>query len=457
MSGDKVSISVDAFYASAGQDNSNSSVVADVVASLVSAFGGGSSTAMDPTGHYTIGDRNITSFNTTSYPDITSALKSDDPNTDNGKPKAYVNWILFDEQFNMVRSSSATRQVDMAADTRQQMAYTDIAMHSNGYLYVYLSNESPMNVFFDNFQVTHRHGPILEETHYYPFGLTMAGISSKALNNAPENKRKYNSIEFNEDLDLDVYDAYYRNLDPQTGRWWQIDPETDGYEDISPYASMYNNPIRISDPLGNEGDDCCSVLDELLDIVDKTLLTASGVVNGALNTVTGGLISTDPFGMRDNLSPEKQELYDHSVQVGQVGVLFAPGTKSPEITPALQPVNGPAIPLPVTISPVMGMPPMLNTNQTNQNNTKKTSNEKLIEEAKAQKAKEEAAKARQQNRQTATQRGNSRTGNSNQDRPGSHNSSKRNPNKHDKALKRWKTDTKHKPPPPPPAPPPQQN
>ena len=143
MSGDRVSISVDAFYPSAGQDNSNNSVVADVVASLVSAFGGGSSTAMDPTGHYTIGDRNITSFNTTSYPTINRALKSDDPNMDNGKPKAYVSWILFDEQFNMVRSSSATRQVDMAADTRQQMAYTDIAMHSNGYLYVYLSNESP--------------------------------------------------------------------------------------------------------------------------------------------------------------------------------------------------------------------------------------------------------------------------------------------------------------------------
>jgi RHS repeat-associated protein len=271
-----------------------------------------------------------------------------------------VNWILFDEQFNMVRSSSATRQVDMGADTKQQMAYTDIAMHSNGYLYVYLSNESPMNVFFDNFQVTHRHGPILEETHYYPFGLTMAGISSKALNNAPENKRKYNGIEFNEDLDLDIYDAYYRNLDPQTARWWQIDPETDGYENISPYASMYDNPIKFSDPLGNEGDNCCSVLDELLDIVDKTLLTASGVVNGALNTVTGGLISTDPFGMRGNLSPEKQELYDHSVQVGQVGVLFVPNSKSPEVTPVLQPVEGPAIPAPVAIRPVIVVPPILN-------------------------------------------------------------------------------------------------
>jgi RHS repeat-associated protein len=112
-----------------------------------------------------------------------------------------------------------------------------------------VSNESPVDVFFDNLQVIHTRGAILEETHYYPFGLTMAGISSKALNNAPENKYKYNGIEQNNDFDLNIYDAFYRNLDPQIGRWWQIDPKPNDSE--SPYAAMGNNPISHSDFLGD--------------------------------------------------------------------------------------------------------------------------------------------------------------------------------------------------------------
>jgi RHS repeat-associated protein len=80
--------------------------------------------------------------------------------------------------------------------------------------------------------------------------MVMAGISSKAANRL-DNRFKYNGIEHNTNFDLNMYDAFYRNLDPQIGRFWQIDPEAEMLEEYSPYASMYNNPISNVDPLGN--------------------------------------------------------------------------------------------------------------------------------------------------------------------------------------------------------------
>jgi len=64
--------------------------------------------------------------------------------------------------------------------------------------------------FFDNLAVKHYTGPMLEETHYYPFGLTIAGLSTKALKPYyAENRKKFNGIEHTTDLDLDTYDAFY--------------------------------------------------------------------------------------------------------------------------------------------------------------------------------------------------------------------------------------------------------
>lgn len=78
------------------------------------------------------------------------------------------------------------------------------------------------------------------------------GISSKSFG-ALENKKKYNFIELNTDFDLNTYDAFFRSLDPQIGRWLEIDPKLENdQESTSPYTSMANNPYLKSDPLGDE-------------------------------------------------------------------------------------------------------------------------------------------------------------------------------------------------------------
>ncbi|NML40136.1 hypothetical protein HHL17_23255, partial [Chitinophaga sp. G-6-1-13] len=253
MAGDTIQLSSKAFYKSNGPVNKNSPAVPaeNMVADLINAFAG--TTSADVT-HGSAAPVNNTPFNTNFYNNDYRQLKEKNPDQQPGKPKAYLNYVLFDDQFKMVNENSGVKQVKAEPDELQTLLQDKMVMKKSGFLYVYTSNESTQEVFFDNLLVAQASGPVLEETHYYPFGLTMAGISANALKGAnyPENRKKYNGIEFTNELDLNIYDAQLRNLDPQIGRWNQIDPKIENMEMWSPYVSNYDNPIKYNDFLGDE-------------------------------------------------------------------------------------------------------------------------------------------------------------------------------------------------------------
>jgi RHS repeat-associated protein len=75
--------------------------------------------------------------------------------------------------------------------------------------------------------------------------------------NSTAQKFKYNGVELNEGIGenpegLNLYEMEWRGYDPTVGRFMQVDPLAELYEqlDKSTYSFAWNNPIYFNDPLG---------------------------------------------------------------------------------------------------------------------------------------------------------------------------------------------------------------
>ncbi|MBO9571606.1 MAG: hypothetical protein J7497_05280 [Chitinophagaceae bacterium] len=98
-------------------------------------------------------------------------------------------------------------------------------------------------------------GTLLEETHYYPFGLVQRGISTQG-SGALANKKKYNGKEeqrqeFADGSGLEWLDYGARMMDNQIGRWNMIDKKSEMYFATSPYVYALNQPTNAIDPDGH--------------------------------------------------------------------------------------------------------------------------------------------------------------------------------------------------------------
>src|SRR6266404_8681724 len=112
-------------------------------------------------------------------------------------------------------------------------------------------NQSPQDVYFDDLTVTHTTGPLLQEQSYYPFGLQMSGISDKAINKLNSQNIFNGGVELEEDYGVNLYSTFYRQYDPQIGRFSGVDILSERSAGVSAYQFGINNPVSFNDPWGD--------------------------------------------------------------------------------------------------------------------------------------------------------------------------------------------------------------
>ena len=68
-------------------------------------------------------------------------------------------------------------------------------------------------------------------------------------------KYLYNGKELQDELGLNVFDYGARVYDPAAPRFWQIDPDTEKYQNQSVYVYADDNPVRFMDIDGKGTED----------------------------------------------------------------------------------------------------------------------------------------------------------------------------------------------------------
>ena len=132
------------------------------------------------------------------------------------------------------------------ADELGELLAMNIKAPQDGYMYIYVTNESAKDVSFDNLHIRHTNGAVLEINHYYPYGQLITDLSQQSVTSLP-NKYKYTTKELEDFIDLRMYDHGARMYDPLLARWVVQDP---AYQSYNPYMAMGDNPCGYIDPDG---------------------------------------------------------------------------------------------------------------------------------------------------------------------------------------------------------------
>ncbi|PQJ80278.1 DUF6443 domain-containing protein [Polaribacter porphyrae] len=121
-------------------------------------------------------------------------------------------------------------------------------------LNVRIDNNVEGKVWFDDVKIVKGNTSrtiVVEESNYYPFGLKHNGYNDVKIlgaGNPLAQNWKYNGVEYNESLGLNLYEMDLRMYDPAIGRFNGIDPVV--HHSMSTYTAFDNNPAFWADPSG---------------------------------------------------------------------------------------------------------------------------------------------------------------------------------------------------------------
>uniref|UniRef100_UPI003F6EC995 RHS repeat domain-containing protein n=1 Tax=Cyclobacterium plantarum TaxID=2716263 RepID=UPI003F6EC995 len=167
-------------------------------------------------------------------------------------PEAYLIYALYDADSN--RYEVGKQVLTKNAANQHEVLEENLYISKDGYMETFVVNETSEDVWFDDFMVMSTTSPIVQETHYDPWGLELTGIGFQYAG-IKANKYLYNGKELIEDNGLQYYDYGARMYDPIIGRWGVVDPLAEKFPDQSLYGFVFNNPLRFIDPDGRAPDD----------------------------------------------------------------------------------------------------------------------------------------------------------------------------------------------------------
>jgi len=114
---------------------------------------------------------------------------------------------------------------------------------------------------------------ILQENHYYPFGMAMDG--QWMANAGREDKYQYNGKELHDDFGLGWYAYGARFYDPVIGRFTGVDPIADRFPWVSTYNYAENEPVGSIDLHGLQRVKVSELAEKFAGNDDKGLITTA--------------------------------------------------------------------------------------------------------------------------------------------------------------------------------------